>query len=716
MKLNERQLEAVNTTEGAIAVFACAGSGKTRVITNRIAHLIKDLGVAPSSILACTFTNKAAGEMKSRVEEMLGQQLGGLWIGTFHSICLRILRKEAHHIGIDPRFTVVDEEDSLDLIKGIMRDLSVDVKQISPYIVKSAISAAKNSLVDPSSYQASAMLPKTRTIGQIYKMYQDRLSEMNSFDFDDLILKTIDLLTDYTEIAKRYYDTFVYVLVDEYQDINAAQHKLVKLFARRGNIMIVGDDDQSIYAFRGATPYIMLQFADDFPGAKIINLELNYRSTQNILGTASQLVSANQKRHPKEIKASIGNGDPVKVFTGIEPSDEAIYIVEKIRELNSKGRPYSDFAVLYRTNAQSRSFEEIFMANGIPYHLVGGIRFYQRKEIKDLLSYLKIVLNPSDSQSFKRAIQNPRRGIGPALITRIELSAKSLKATMEDALASMMDQGEVTGHVGGSASNFVKLVRELREMANLNPAHEVIKYLIDGINIIETLKNEGTEDSQARAENVEEFLNLSYEFGKTSEDSSLEAFLGTVALMSDMDNVEEGEQRVIMTTIHQAKGLEFPVVFLCGLEEGTFPHLRSLDDQESIEEERRLAYVGMTRAKEALFLTRVINRQLWGGTRLCEESRFLKEIACPEIVYEGIKKQTQTAREQQRSFVKKSAQVIITPKKEPVKVSAGEVVVHQAWGDGTVLNVSGDNAEVDFLSVGRKLLNLRYAPIKSKGA
>ncbi len=702
-ELNPAQLEAVMTTEGPVAVFACAGSGKTRVITFRIAHLISDLGVHPSEIVACTFTNKAAGEMKQRIAKLIGSDIKGLWIGTFHSLCLRILKADGQYIGYDNKFSIFDDEDSNDLIKRCMIDLHIDPKVVNYRNVGQAISKAKYSLLTPDEYNAKAFNPMQRQIGAVYRLYQDSLDEMNAMDFDDLINNTIKLLS-IDSVGEKYARQFRYVLVDEHQDINPAQDVLVKLFAKSGNIMIVGDDDQSIYRFRGATPAIMLDFKNDYPNAKVIKLETNYRSTKDIIDTAHRLVENNRNREPKQLVAALPDKEPVRLYTGLEPSDEASFVTQKIKSLVRDGRKYSDFCVLYRTNAQSRHFEDSFIASGIPYRIVGGLRFYERKEIKDLLSYLKASLNPKDSNAFKRAISIPKRGLGPAFMVGLELASKSTRTTLEQSLKTMVESGDVRGSALNGAREFLDVLDGIRDKANNVPASQVVSYIINQIGIIGLLKD-GTEEGQSRAENVEEFLNLSAEFEKVSEDQSIDAFLSTVQLLSDMDSVEAGVDKVICTTVHQAKGLEFPVVFLTGLEEGTFPHQRSMEAQEDVEEERRLAYVAVTRAKEMLFLTNVVNRQLWGSMRKCDASRFLKEMDPSKFERDMTSKaMPKISREPPK----------ILPKREPIVVEVGQIIDHSAWGEGTVVTVNGDNAEVDFKSVGKKLLNMRYAPIKIK--
>jgi len=713
-ELNTKQLEAVTHSGSPIAVFACAGSGKTRVITYRIAYLIDEFGLKPSEILACTFTNKAAGEMKERVNSLVGESVRGLWIGTFHSICLRILRVEGGHLGYTSGLTVMDEEDSLDLVKSIMREMSINPKQSNPRSVRSAISGAKNNLVSVDEYASIARTPKSLMVASVYDKYQSRLEELNSMDFDDLIGKTIKLFEDYPQILDKYRERFKHILVDEYQDINPAQHRLITLLAQDDNLTIVGDDDQSIYAFRGATPGIMLQFKSDFPGAKILTLDVNYRSTQSVISIADQLVKRNKKRMDKNLVANAGVGDKVCLYRGTEPSNEAYYVAKEIQNSNSSGRQYIDHAILYRTNAQSRSFEEALMARGIPYKLIGGIRFYQRKEIKDLIAYLRAIINPSDSISFRRALLNPRRGVGPSVISRLELISKEFTLTYEDSLRQMLENDQISSAARPSVSSFLNLLSELRDIANNEPAQNVVMVLVSKLGIAEKLRADGTEEGEARAANVEEFLNLSAEFSKISEgDDSLDAFLGSVALLSDMDQADDTKDRVLMTTIHQAKGLEFPVVFLCGLEEGTLPHARSLESEDDIEEERRLAYVGMTRAKERLHLTYVVNRTLYGTPKLMSPSRFIQEVESNSCIETkgllGSIKVNDT-----KGFSRQSRASAIPQKKEPISTNAGDIIIHRAWGEGVVLSVDGERAVVEFSTVGTKLLNLRYAPVELK--
>lgn len=701
--LNPAQLEAVMTTDGPVAVFACAGSGKTRVITYRIAHLIADLGVHPSEIVACTFTNKAAGEMKGRVSKLIGSDVKGLWIGTFHSICLRILKADGKNIGYDNKFSIFDDEDSNDLVKRCMQDLHIDPKIVNYRNVSQSISKAKYNLLTPEVYAGKVYSPTQKQIAAVYALYQQNLEQMNAMDFDDLINNTIKLLS-IESVGEKYAKQFRYVLVDEHQDINPAQDVLIKMFAKSENIMIVGDDDQSIYRFRGATPTIMLDFKNSYPSAKIIKLEINYRSTKDIIDTAHQLVKNNRNREPKDLVAFLPGKHPVKLYTGLEPSDEASFVAQKIKTLMQEGRNYSDFCILYRTNAQSRPFEDAFIASGIPYRIVGGLRFYERKEIKDLLAYLKTSLNPKDSNAFKRALSAPKRGFGPAFLISLEIGARNNNLTLEGSMKKLIEQGQIKGTSMSQAKDFLSVIDGIRDKANNAPASQVVSYIINEIGLIAYLKD-GTEEGQNRAENVEEFLNLTTEFEKISEDQSVDAFLSTVQLLTDMDGVDQGVDRVICTTVHQAKGLEFKVVFLTGLEEGTFPHMRSMEAAEDIEEERRLAYVAITRAREVLFLSNVVNRHLWGSTRKSEPSRFLKEINQNVIEKDTASKVIPKLN---------STPPKILPKRDPVAVEIGQTVNHSAWGEGTVVLVSGDNAEIDFKSVGKKLLNMKYAPVRVK--
>ncbi len=658
--------------------------------------------------MACTFTNKAAKEMKERVSKLIGKKAGGLWIGTFHSICFRILRRDSHHLGYTPGFTVMDAEDSLDIVKLIMREMQINPKMLNPRLVKNSISSAKNALVGVDEYAQMARTQRSVTISTVYRKYQARIEEMNSMDFDDLIGKTIRLLSIYTEIAKKYQEQFEYLLVDEYQDINPSQHRLIQLLAKSGNIMIVGDDDQSIYAFRGATPGIMLDFDSDFPGVETIMLDVNYRSTGSVISVADQLVKRNRKRVSKELIANAGEGEKVYLHRGIEPSDEAYYVAKEIQKEHDDGRDYSDFAIIYRTNVQSRSFEDALISRGIPYQLIGGTRFYQRKEIKDVLAYLRLVVNPADSQSFKRALTYPSKGIGVTTLARMELMTAEFKITFEESLARLIKEGKLNKVAKGNAGKFLELINELRTSADTESAPKVVEMLIKKLGIIENLRSDGTDDNEARATNIEEFLNLSTEFINFSEEQGLEAFLASVSLIADIDQSDPDADKVLMTTIHQVKGLEFPVVFLCGLEEGTLPHSRSLDSEEDIEEERRLAYVGITRAKEVLHLSYVTNRHIHGVPKVCTPSRFIKEIQDNSRIETrglvgGIK--TNGIISPVGGYVKKKS-------REIVKVSPGDEIIHKAWGKGKIVSVDGEQAQVEFGSVGAKLLNLRYAPIE----
>ncbi len=706
--LNDRQKSAVTHDKGPIAVFACAGSGKTRVVTYRISRLISELGVSPSAILACTFTNKAAGEMKERVTELIGEKAKGLWIGTFHSICYRILRRDARHLGYSPGFTVLDTEDTLDIVKNIMKDMSINPKQLNPRLVRNAISSAKNSLVGVDEYAQMAKTQRAQSISSVYRRYQSTIEEMNSMDFDDLIGKTIRLLSMYTDIADKYKNQFEYFLVDEYQDINPSQHMLIKILADSGNIMIVGDDDQSIYAFRGATPGIMLDFESDFPGLEKIMLDINYRSTGSVISVADQLVRRNKKRVEKKLVAHAGEGEKVYLYRGVEPSDEAYYVAREIQKGFETGRKYSDFAIIYRTNAQSRSFEEALISRGIPYQLIGGIRFYGRKEIKDLLAYLRIIVNPADKVSFRRALMNPKRSIGYSTLARMELIATEFKVTLEESLSRLLEEGQLNKTATINAEKFLELIAELRSISDNESASKVVESLVDRLEIIDRLRSDGTEEGEARAANIEEFLNLSAEFENFSDERGLEAFLASVSLIADIDQSDSEADKVLMTTIHQVKGLEFPVVFLCGLEEGTLPHQRSLESEEDIEEERRLAYVGITRAKEVLHISYVTNRHIHGVPKVCTPSRFIKEIQSnSNIETRGLAGSIKTS-----GTISAFETLHKKKKKEIIKVEEGDCVSHKAWGKGIVVSVDGDRAEIAFGSVGIKLLNLRYAPIE----
>jgi DNA helicase-2/ATP-dependent DNA helicase PcrA len=629
--LNPEQLEAVLHKEGPLLVFAGAGSGKTRVITHRIANLIYTHQVPPSQILAVTFTNKAADEMKERLQHLLGMEIRGLWVGTFHAICARILRESGRAIDIPPNFLVYDESDQLDLIRQVLSELDLDEKQFNPRTIRNAISRAKERLIMPDEYAAQASDYFERIVAQVYPRYQKALQAANALDFDDLLLATIRLFTEQPRVLERYRQQFHYILVDEYQDVNYAQYVLLRLLAdAHRNLCVVGDDDQSIYRFRGAEPELILRFERDFPDAKVVKLERNYRSTQPILDAAVRIVSQNRVRAPKRLWTDRLQGIPVTLTPVSDEEEEARLIAEYIqRQVYLGRRRYGDYAILYRTNAQSRVFEERFLRERIPHRIVGALRFYDRKEIKDLLAYLRLVINPDDAVSLRRIINTPPRKIGQQTLLAIQLHAAergiSPYRAMQDAhLLNLLPTQAVR-----AIQSFVALIEDLRAFAERQRLTPLVKRLIERTGYLAWLEERKDAESVDRAANVREFLNVVQRFEETMEqtlsDASPMAFLQHVALVTDADTLGEKGNQVLLMTLHTAKGLEFPVVFVVGLENGLLPHALS-ETPADIEEERRLCYVGMTRAMDELHLTFAQSRRYYGSRRYSEPSPFLKAL------------------------------------------------------------------------------------------
>jgi len=625
--LNPEQQAAVRHTQGPLLVFAGAGSGKTRVITYRIANLVMTHGVPPSCILAVTFTNKAAEEMKTRLEGLLGGAVRGLWVGTFHAICARILRESGQTIDIQPNFLVYDESDQVDTVRQVLRSLNMDEKQFTPRSFLYAISRAKEKLISPEEFERNAYEFFDRLAAQVYPRYQEALKAANALDFDDLLLATIRLFQSQPAVLERYQDKFRYILVDEYQDVNYAQYVLVQLLSgKHRNLCVVGDDDQSIYSFRGAEVELILRFQKDYPDATVIRLERNYRSTQPILDAANRVVSQNRFRAEKKLWTDRAEGMPLTLTRAQDEMEEARLVADYIQRMVMRGeRRYSDFAVLYRTNAQSRAFEDFFMQARIPHRIVGALRFYDRKEIKDLLAYLRLIVNPDDAVSLRRVINVPPRGIGSQTVLQIQQYALLQDMSMWDAIRSEEFTGQLQARAKKSIQTFAELIAGLQQFAETHPVSELTKRVIERSGYLDWLRAEGSTESRDRAENIQEFLSVALQFEETAEDKSLLAFLQQSALVSDMDTLGAGGDQVLLMTLHTSKGLEFPVVFLVGLEEGIMPHARS-DTPGQIEEERRLCYVGMTRAQMELHLLFAQARRSYSGFRWSQPSRFLKAI------------------------------------------------------------------------------------------
>ena len=729
--LNPQQQKAVQATAGPLLLMAGAGSGKTRVLTHRIAYLLGEKGVAPWNVLAITFTNKAAREMRERIDKLVGPEAEDIWISTFHSMCVRILRRDIDRIGINRNFTILDASDQLTVVKKIMKERNIDPKKFEPRSVLATISNAKNELLSAEKYakEISIADPYEKMTSDVYTEYQKRLLKNNALDFDDLIMTTIQLFERIPEVLEFYQRKFQYIHVDEYQDTNRAQYILVnKLAARFKNLCVVGDSDQSIYRWRGADIANILSFEKDYENAQVILLEQNYRSTQSILNAANAVIENNMNRRPKKLWTDNQVGSKISYYRAATEKDEAYFVAKKIRdEVQIGNRKYTDFAVLYRTNAQSRMVEEIFLKSNIPYKIVGGIKFYDRKEIKDILAYLRLIANPDDEISFARIINVPKRGVGATSIDKI------INYGVQNGLSltAVLDEIE---HVGLSAkitktvAEFAKQLHNWVNMQEYLSVTELVEEVLEKTGYRDALKNERTLESEGRLENLEEFLSVTQTFESQSEDKSLVAFLTDLALVADIDRVDEdptaGEE-VILMTMHSAKGLEFPVVFILGLEEGIFPHTRSLMEEDEMQEERRLAYVGITRAEEELYVTNAQMRTIFGRTSMNKESRFISEI--PEDLIETLhevkpkresfstksKPTTTTTTRSRSAFVRPAAK---TTGGEQIGWSVGDKASHQKWGIGTVVSVKGegDAKELDIAfpsPIGIKRLLAKFAPV-----
>lgn len=715
--LNPQQREAVSTTEGPLLIMAGAGSGKTRVLTQRIGYLLRNKRIAPWSILAITFTNKAAREMRDRISSIAGPVAEDIWISTFHSMCVRILRRDIDRLGYNRNFTILDTSDQLSVIKQCQKDLNIDTKKFDPRAILAAISSAKNELKDPKQYGNLIGDPFQSVAHQVYELYQKKLKSNSALDFDDLIMITIRLFQEVPEVLEFYQKKFQYIHVDEYQDTNRAQYLLVRMLAdKHHNICVVGDSDQSIYGWRGADISNILNFEKDYPNATTVKLEQNYRSTKRILQAANSVIQNNVGRKPKNLWTENDEGQKIFVFKADAEQSEAYFIVDRIQRGMREGRQYRDFAVLYRTNAQSRVVEEVFLKSNIPYGIVGGTKFYDRKEVKDILAYLRLISNPDDDISLQRIINVPKRGIGQTTVEKIAAYAGQHGISMYRAIFEI-DQIGLAGKTAKTVLEFAKMIEALEQMNEYLSVTELTEEVLKRIEYREMYKLEGTLEAKARLENIDEFLSVTLDFENKNEDKSLISFLTELALVADIDSVDEedNDNKVIFMTLHSAKGLEFPVVFLIGMEEGVFPHSRALFEDDEMEEERRLAYVGITRAEQELYLTRAQMRTLYGRTTMNPPSRFLDEI--PGELIEG---EEPAAKAPVRSF-----QRTTTAAKAPIQQGAdvqtdwkvGDKVEHGKWGQGTVVSLKGqgDGIELDIAfsaPVGIKKLLAKFAPIK----
>ena len=721
--LNQNQRAAVEQTEGPLLILAGAGSGKTRTLTMRTAHLL-ELGVYPSAILCITFTNKAANEMKQRVEEMVGAAAQGMWICTFHSMCVRILRMNADALGYSKAFTIYDTDDVLRLVKQIERDLDIDEKFCPAKAVASAISDAKNKMIGPKEYaeRAAGDIWK-QTIAEVYLEYEKRLLANNAFDFDNLLCKTVELFEKHPDVLSYYQNRFRYVHVDEYQDTNRAQYLLVRAIAAHGNICVVGDDDQSIYGWRGADIRNILDFEKDFPGAKLIRLEQNYRSTTPILQAANAVISHNSGRKGKTLFTTRKGGEPIQLKRCISEREEAMYVADTIDDLLATYK-LSDFAVLYRTNAQSRALEEEFMKKQIAYRVVGGIKFYDRKEVKDLVAYLRFLQNPQDSISLFRILNVPKRGIGATTVEKIQAAALENGVYAWDIV---MNAGQyiTPKRTADKLEAFGNQMMQLMAAGVLLAPEEYVRKVLDDTGLLMQYQEEGTEEALARAENMLEFITAIQEFMHGNPDATLSDFLANVALVTDSDEQTE-TNTVTLMTLHSAKGLEFPVVFFIGLEEGICPHIRSMQTEEGIEEERRLCYVGITRAMDRLFMTYAMSRGLFGTTNHNPPSRFLDELPADVERNDTASGVVTPYADLPRQSVMKapvltrqaSKTVVTKPNPALMDLKAGDRVHHPAFGGGKVLSLSGKGdglvAEIDFGGKGIKRIALKYAAMKKE--
>ena len=726
--LNPVQREAVTHPGGPMLIVAGAGSGKTRVLTSRVAWLVKDQGVSPFEILAITFTNKAADEMKGRVASLVGPVARKMWVSTFHSACVRILRRDGHHLGYSSSFTIYDQADAERLTGYVLRDENLDTKRFPPRSVHATISAAKNDLVGVDQYADRARGPFEKRIAQVYREYQRRLVDANAMDFDDLLVRAVQLFRAHPQVLEHYQDRFRHVLVDEFQDTNRAQNELVvQLAHKHRNICVVGDSDQSVYRFRGADIRNILEFEEKFPDATVIVLEQNYRSTSTILDAANAVIANNAMRRPKALWTEQVGGELIRRYFAEDEHEESAWVCREMQRLHEhENQRWGDMAVFYRTNAMSRVLEEQLVRLKIPYRVVGGTRFYDRREVKDALAYLRAVVNPSDEVSMKRVVNVPKRGVGDTSVARLEAWAAGKGLPFADAMAKAEDAG-----VGGRALSGVKeLVGLLDELRALETSPSgMLEAVLARTGYARELQVDGSIEAQGRLENLAELVGVAREFEEAAAAEGREAgvaeFLETVSLVADADQIPDDGSSVVLMTLHTAKGLEFPDVFLIGLEDGVFPHLRSLGEPEELEEERRLCYVGITRARERLYLSNAWSRSLFGSTQYNPPSRFLKEI--PEHLTQLVEGSRTRGRSSTGAWGRDriveaatrppaATRPVRSTGAETLGIRVGDDVVHGKWGEGVVLEVigAGDSAEaiIRFPSVGEKRLLLAWSPLK----
>ena len=733
--LNPQQAEAVINTEGPMLIMAGAGSGKTKVLTCRVANLLQK-GVRPYRILAITFTNKAAAEMRERVNNMSGPAAKDVWLFTFHAFCARFLRMEIDKLpGYGGNFAIYDTADSQNLIKQILKEMNLDDKRFQPSGILSRISNAKNALQDAAAFARQAGDFYEQKVADIYSRYEQKLQLNNALDFDDLLMLSIKLLQENKEVREKYQDRFDYLLVDEYQDTNHAQYLLTKfLAAKHRNICVVGDADQSIYGWGGADIQNILDFEKDYPDAKVIKLEQNYRSTQIILDAANAVIENNTGRKPKNLWTENKSGADIIYFQAVDERDEARFVIEQLQNLQrTENKKLGDMAILYRTNTQSRIFEEMLIKSGISYNMVGGLKFYERKEIKDIIAYLRVIFNPADSLSLLRIINVPKRGIGDASLAKIQAYAAANNVSLFEAVSNAAAIDGLSSRFVSKLDDLAGIIFELMNLASEAPVEDLIDRVLRDTGYLEELENERTPQAQSRIDNLHELISVAQEFAASEEENNLENFLAHVALVSDIDDTEMGEDAITLMTLHSSKGLEFPVVFLVGMEEGLFPHARTLMDETEIEEERRLCYVGITRAKEKLFLSSTKMRTIYGNTVTYPPSRFLQEI--PARLVKTIKRQERFSALE--NFKQVSEKYSARPQKPastfnphsfmPQKPAAaaggtgtrfntGDRVSHSKWGEGMVVSVKdspdGQEVKVAFAGAGVRSLLTKYAVLK----
>jgi DNA helicase-2/ATP-dependent DNA helicase PcrA len=716
-ELNPVQAEAVLHTEGPVLIVAGAGSGKTRALTHRIAYLIRERGMNPFSILAITFTNKAAREMAERVEGLIGQRIArGMWILTFHSACARILRAEHEHVGLPRSFTIYDEGDTERLLTGVLRDLDLDPKRYPPRAMAAAIGKAKDEVLTAQDFHDLAGNFYEQTIAKVYLAYEERKRSAGALDFDDLITETVLLFRQHPEVLEHYQERFRYILIDEYQDTNRAQYQLVnQLAAKYRNVCVVGDADQGVYSWRGATIQNLLDFERDYPDAKVFLMEQNYRSTSNILAVANALIEHNVHRKPKSLWTETEGGELAVRYRADDEHEEALFVAEETHRLvDEEGHRYSDVAIFYRTNAQSRVLEDVFMRAGTPYRVIGGVRFYQRKEIRDVIAYLRLLLNPQDVVAARRVVNTPKRGIGEATVAAIEGFAAIEGIPVLEAARRADEIGSLATRAKGAVAGFVHVMDTLAAALGsgagpqrmIDAAATESGYLLD-------LETERTVEAEGRIENIRELGGVAAEFAQRDPDGTLADFLEQVSLLGEQDEYDEEAGSVTLMTLHNAKGLEFPIVFIIGLEDGVFPHYRSMGDPAQLEEERRLMYVGVTRARERLYLANAWSRALFGQTSYNPPSRFLGEI--PGELVRPLEGADDVDGRVSGSPIREA----VMGRPEPVDISAGDTVVHDKWGEGVVVSVNGRGTDAEamvrFEDAGERHLLLAYAPLRKVG-